>query len=251
MTDTSGGRCVGAKRRNRFFVLKRRESLRRTMRLMLQGGRMVINWRIICALLICAAHRGMCMVIENGLVQPVDEDCIVISRGGHWVNSDPWYCDALDVLVSITGGDQFDDSIKKEGRYRFRTMLGPFGYAAFTGWGNMKKPLMAGDVRLVRTSALVGGIDKESAIRMLVGVKDSLNRVIRHEGFMERRKGEHGVEIVSSGPVMGGWKIAMSVEAAGDEMWRFDLQMEHVGLAVRDESRTTRDWQEVEVICEI
>ena len=36
-------------------------------------------------------------------------------------------------------------------------------------------------------------------------------------------------------------------EATGDEMWRFDLKIEYVGLAVRKELRLKRAAQEVEV----
>jgi len=203
------------------------------MRLMRQGAHMAINRLIVCASLFCASHSGMCRIIENEIVQPIDKDCIVISNGGHWVSSDPCYCDALDVLVSITGGDRFDNSLKKEGQYRFKKMLGPFGTATFTGWGSTKKPSLAGNVRLVHASASVGGIDEESAVRMLVGVKDSLNRIIRHKGFVEKRKGEHGMEIVSAGPVMGGWHITLSFVATGKETWRFDLKMDCTDLGVR------------------
>ena len=206
------------------------------MRLMLQGDRMDINRLTICTLLFCVSHSGMCRVIENNLVQPIDEDCIVISNGGYWVSSDPCYYDALDVLVSVTGGDRSDNSIKKEGRYRFKKMLGPFGFATFTGWGSMKKPSMAGNARSVHASALVGGIDWEVAVRKLVGVKDSLNRILHHDGFVERRKDGHGIEIVSSGPVMGGWHITLSCVETGEETWRFDLKMDCTSFGVRNEN---------------
>ena len=194
---------------------------------------MAISRLIVCTSLFCASHSGMCRIIENEIVQPIDKDCIVISKGGHWVSSDPCYCDALDVLVSITGGDRFDDSLKKEGQYRFKKMLGPFAVATFTGWGSAKKPSLAGNVRLVNASASVGGIDEASAVRMLVGVKDSLNRMIHHNGFVEKRKGEHGMEIVSSGSVMGGWNIVLSCEVTSDGMWRFDLKMDCTSLGAR------------------
>ena len=106
---------------------------------------------------------------------------------------------------------------------------------------------MVGAVRLVNATASVGGVDEEAAIRMLRGVKESLNRIIRYDGFVERRKVERRTEIVSSGPVMGGWNITLSCEATGDEMWRFDLKIEYVGLAVRKELRLKRAAQEVEV----
>ena len=203
---------------------------------MLQGDRMVINRLSLCSLLLCASHSGMCRIIENDLVQPIDEDRDVVSKGGHWVSSDPCYYDALDVLVSITDGDRSDSSIKKEGRYSFKKMLGPFGFATFTGWGSVKKPSMSGNVRVVHASALVGGIDEVSAVRMLVGVKDSLNRIIHHDGFVEKRKREHEIEIVSSGPVMGGWHITLSCVETGEETWQFDLEMDCSRLGVRKET---------------
>ena len=66
-----------------------------------------------------------------------------------------------------------------------------------------------------------------------MGVKDSLNRKIHHKGFVEQRKGEHGMEIVSSGPVIGGWHITLSFVATGKETWRFDLKMDCTDLGAR------------------
>ena len=100
----------------------------------------------------------------------------------------------------------------------------------------MKKPSMAGNARSVHASALVGGIDWEVAVRKLVGVKDSLNRILHHDGFVERRKDGHGMEIVSSGPVMGGWHITLSCVETGEETWRFDLKMDCTSFGVRNEN---------------
>ena len=43
------------------------------------------------------------------------------------------------------------------------------------------------------------------------------------------------MEIVSSGPVMGGWYITLSCVETGEETWRFDLKMDCAGLGVRKE----------------
>ena len=58
---------------------------------------------------------------------------------------------------------------------------------------------------------------------------------IHHDGFMEKRKREHEIEIVSSGPVMGGWHITLSCVETGEETWRFDLKMDCSSLGVRNE----------------
>ncbi len=209
---------------------------------------MDIRRLMICAGLFFAVHRVMCENVTNQVFSPGDEENrTVISNGRRFVFSDPWYRDAVDVLISVTGGDRFDDSMVKTGRYRFKKMLGPFGYATVAGWGSQKRPAMVGEVRLVNATASVGGVGEEAAVRMLRGVKDSLNRIIRYDGFVERRKGEHGTEIASSGPVMGGWDITLSCEATGDEAWRFDLKIEYVGLAARKEMRLMKAPQEVEV----
>ena len=106
---------------------------------------------------------------------------------------------------------------------------------------------MVGAIRLVNATASVGGVDEKSAIRMMEDVKESLNRIIRYDGFVKRRKGERGTEIVSSGPVMGGWNIVLSCEATGDEMWRFDLKIEYVDRAASKETSLMKIPQEVEV----
>ena len=41
------------------------------------------------------------------------------------------------------------------------------------------------------------------------------------------------MEIVSSGPVMGGWHITLSCVETGEETWRFDLKMDCTDLGVR------------------
>ena len=43
------------------------------------------------------------------------------------------------------------------------------------------------------------------------------------------------MEIVSSGPVMGGWYITLSCVETGEETWRFDLKMDCSSLGVRKE----------------
>lgn len=207
---------------------------------------------MICAGLLLAVHQVLCENMTNVVSSASDEEsCTDISNGRSFVFSDPYYRDVVDVLISITGGDCLDDGMVKTGRYRFKKMLGPFGYATVAGWGSQKMPAMVGAIRLVNATASVGGVDEKSAIRMLEDVKESLNRIIRYDGFVKRRKGERGTEIVSSGPVMGGWNMVLSCEATGDEMWRFDLKIEYVGFAVREELRLMRDRQEVEVISEI
>jgi len=49
------------------------------MRLMRQEARMAINRLIVFTSLLCASHSGMCRIIENELVQPIEKDYIVIS----------------------------------------------------------------------------------------------------------------------------------------------------------------------------
>lgn len=213
---------------------------------------MDIKRLMICVGLFFTLLCAMCENVTNELSATCSEEKrMVISNGGRIVFSDPFYRDVVDVLTFITDGDPVDESSVKTGRYRFNKMLGPFGYATVAGWGSQKRPAMVGPVRLVNATASVGGVDEESAIRALESVKDSLNRIIRYDGFVKRRKGERGTEIVSSSPVMGGWNITLSCEATGDEMWRFDLKMEYVGFAVREELRLMRDRQEVEVVSEI
>ena len=213
---------------------------------------MDIKRLMICVGLLFAVHRVMCENVTNeGFSSSEEEARTLISDGRLFVFSDPLYRDVVDVLLYITGGDRFYDNMLKTGRYRFKKMLGPFGCATVAGWGRQKRPAMVGAVRLVNATASVGGIDEESAIQMLHSVKESLNRIVRYDGFVERRKGERGIEIVSSGPVMGGWNVVLSCEATGDEMWRFDMKIEYVGLAVRKELRLMRARQEVEVVSEI
>lgn len=201
---------------------------------------MVIKRLTVLAWLFLAAHCSMAGKMVNVPVTLDEEkEYVLISNGGHWVFSDPFYRDVVDVLISITGGKPFNASMVKKMRYRFKKMLGPFGCATFTGWGSQEKPPMVGPVRLVDARALVGGVDKESAVRMLEEVKDSLNKSIRYDGFVKRQKGRRGIEIVSTGQVLGGWHIMLSCEETDDESWRFHLKMEYAGFGSCNEKNLT------------
>jgi len=148
------------------------------------------------------------------------------------VMGDPLREDALSALISLTGGDVHDWSLRKEGRHSFVNKLGPFEYMEVRegdadGMPEFlcNHPSYGGRAVLVVSEASVKVDSFGQSVELLLRVRDALSAKIRHIEFVESMKADCEVSCHTAKPVAGGWSISLVARTGDGGLCLFRLEL--------------------------
>ena len=162
---------------------------------------------------------------DSVVIKGISNPCMPVVIG------DPMKIDALSALISVTGGDVKDMSLRRAGLFRFAKSLGPFEFMEVETCVRAKQPVLSmqhftygGEACHVSSTAIVSLVSFDLGVAKLRHARDALFKEAAIEDFNEKIS---PTEFISGSVRPGhfGWNIVMSMQDKGNNMFFFRLDL--------------------------
>jgi len=164
------------------------------------------------------------------------------------VHAEPFRYDALSALISASGGDVLDWSLRRKGILQFKKHVGPFVSAeleeCLTGQKlslNNVDISLSGQIVHVYSTANVCDVEFESGVGTLRRVRNIIFTRMRHVESEEHFSTNGLFVIQTPKPTYGGWRIRLQVVRVKANELCFQLDMERSFLKRKESDEAIVD----------